>query len=154
MIVMKTKLITALLFLIVIAAGAGSSYYFYTKYLETKAALDNPEMVAQTEVKALTDSLGKLMELPDEEPTVATVLDRDKLQDQPFFAKAENGDKVIIYTQASKAILYRPASNKIVEVAPIQITQPESTEGAIGKEVPEPTPTPEPVDEPVEDSSE
>ena len=121
----------ALLFITIIgliAASAGA-YYFYDKYQEVQNKLDNPENVAQEEVANITNKLGKLMILPeDEEPTVATVLEKDKIQDQPFFSKAENGDKVIIYTKAMKAILYRPSANKIIEVAPISITQPEGTE--------------------------
>ena len=121
----------ALLFITIIgliAASAGA-YYFYDKYQEVQNKLDNPENVAQEEVANITNKLGKLMILPeDEEPTVATVLEKDKIQDQPFFSKAENGDKVIIYTKAMKAILYRPSANKIIEVAPISITQPEGSE--------------------------
>ena len=65
----------------------------------------------------------KLMELPDEEPTVATVSDLATLQGQPFFARAEEGDRVLFYTQAKKAILYRPTANKIIEVAALTIPQ-------------------------------
>ena len=52
---------------------------------------------------------------------MATVSDLEKLKDQPFFAKAKIGDKVLIYTDAKKAILYDPVNDKIVEVAPINI---------------------------------
>jgi len=122
----KTKIFFILFFLILIAASSGTAYYFYTKYQTVQATLDNPQAVAQAEVKLLTDKVGKLIALPeDEEPTVATVLEKDKIKDQPFFRNAENGDKVIIYTKARKAILYRPDINQIIEVAPIEITQPE-----------------------------
>ena len=68
------------------------------------------------------EQVGKLMVLPgNETPTVATVTDLEKLKGQVFFAKAQIGDKVLIYTQAKKAILYNPASNKIVEVAPLNL---------------------------------
>ncbi len=72
----------------------------------------------------LINKVSLLIDLPNESPTIATVSDKNELKDQPFFAKAENGDKVLIYAQARKAYLYRPSSNKMIEVAPINIAQP------------------------------
>lgn len=84
-----------------------------------------------------------IMELPqDEQPTVATVLDKDKLKDQGFFVKAENGDKVVIYSKARKAILYRESAKKIIEVAPIELSQAETS--AEPSQKPKATATPEP----------
>jgi hypothetical protein len=62
------------------------------------------------------------MVLPaDETPSIATVLDKDKLDGQAFFANAQNGDKMIIYTNAKKAILFRPSEKLVVEVMPLLI---------------------------------
>jgi hypothetical protein len=69
--------------------------------------------------QATIEELGKLMLLPDESPSIATVLDKTKLADQPFFANAENDDKLILFTQAGKAILYRPSSKRVIEVMPL-----------------------------------
>ena len=55
----------------------------------------------------------------DEVPTLATVSDPEQLKKYPFFTNAEKGDKVLIYSLAKKAILYRPTGDKIVEIAPI-----------------------------------
>jgi len=124
------KIILAVFVLLLLATSSGTAYYFYSKYQVAQDKLDNPEIAAQTEVRILTDQISKIMVLPtDEEPTVATVLEKEKIQDQPFFTNAENGDKVIIYTKAMKAILYRPTENKIIEVAPIEISQPEASQG-------------------------
>lgn len=98
------------------------SYYFYNKYQQTAKLLKNPQQAAKQEVASTVAKLGTLMVLPkDETPTIATVTDRNKLKEQPFFAKAANGDKVVLYIKARKAILFREKENKIIEVAPINI---------------------------------
>ena len=72
----------------------------------------------EKEIQALTNQIGKFMELPqDEQPTLATVTDRAKLKRQEFFAHAQDGDKLLIYAKAKKAILYRPSSVKLIEIA-------------------------------------
>lgn len=98
------------------------SIYFYVQYKNAQSKAANPSQFATDEAKNLVTTVSKLMNLPTEEtPTVATVNDKDKLKNQPFFAKSENGDKVLIYTTAKKAILYRPSINKIIDVAPVNI---------------------------------
>ena len=88
--------------------------YFYQQ------ANSDPQKVAKEELDKAVAQIGKLIVLPkDETPTLATVSDPDKLKDQPFFANAKKGDKVLIYTIAKKAILYSPSLNKIIEVAPV-----------------------------------
>lgn len=68
--------------------------------------------------KDIIESVGKLMVLPTEEPTIATVSDPESLKGQPFFMNAKIGDKVLIYSTAGKAIIYRPSINKVIEIAP------------------------------------
>ena len=115
------KHLTNILVVAVVLTG-GLSYYFYAEYSTLKA---NPNKLAQEETNNLVAQIAKLIVLPEgETPTLATVSDPEKLKDQPFFAKAQKGDKVLIYTNAKKAILYNPENNKIVEVAPINIGQP------------------------------
>lgn len=110
--------------LIFIILAAVPSYYFYGKYREAQFRLQNPQSALLADAKAIVAAVGKLMVLPaDEEPTVATVTDTEKLKDQPFFVNAQNGDKVIIYTKARKAILYRPILNKIIDIGPITVNQ-------------------------------
>lgn len=98
--------------------------FFWSNYQisQLRSSLDSQQNSTkiQEENKSLVDKVGQLIILPDDEtPTIATVSDLDKLKGQPFFAKAELGDKVLIYAKAKKAILYRPAGNKIVELAPL-----------------------------------
>ena len=75
-------------------------------------------------MKSVVAEISKIMILPvGEDPTVATVADPEKLKGQSFFVNAKKDDKVLIYTNAKKAILYRPSERKIVEVAPLNIGQ-------------------------------
>lgn len=116
------KVVFPLAALLILLAASLPAYYFYNQYQKSQALLKNPTEAAKEEVRALVAKVGQLLELPQgEEPTVATVSDKEKLKDQAFFAKSENGDKVLIYTNAKKAILYRPSVNKVIDVAPINI---------------------------------
>ncbi len=141
------KFLGVVLMLLIAGAGYGGAYYYYNQYQKTKIVLDNPEVASQNEVKEITEKLGKIYELPaDEEPTVATVLDKEKLKDQPFFAKSENGDKVIIYTKSQLAILFRISDNKIISVAPVALQEPQEVEDETSTTSPRPETTTENVE--------
>lgn len=118
------KLIIAVI-IVALLVLAGVGYSVYQKGQQQQSAnlsADAAQRVAREEVRKLVAEVGKLIDLPPgEDPTVATVTDVTKLKDQPFFQKAKNGDKVLIYTQARKAYLYDPAAKKIIDVAPINI---------------------------------
>lgn len=125
----KKPLIVSVMVVGLLALAAIPSYYFYTLYQESQMLLKNPTEAAKEEVGALVAKVGQLLELPQgEEPTVATVSDKEKLKDQAFFANSENGDKVLIYTNAKKAILYRPSTNKVIDVAPVNIGAPSQSQ--------------------------
>jgi hypothetical protein len=103
-------------------SAIGASVYFYSRYQKALKQIQNPQAAGQEELQGVVNQISKFMDLPTgEQPTLATVTDVSKLQDQPFFAKAKNGDKVLIYNTARKAILYDPSRNKIIEVAPLSV---------------------------------
>lgn len=117
--------ITAVTLLVLITTSA--AIYFYLQYQKT-ATLLSGKNTASDEAKKIIEKVGKLMLLPsDEQPTIATISDREKLVDQPFFARAKNGDKLIVYNNARRAILYDPIANKIIDVAPVNISSPAAT---------------------------
>lgn len=119
---MNWRIGVGLVLLVVLTLLPGA--YYYQKYRKAQDLLKNPSKVSQTEVDELVKSVSKLMRLPaGESPTVATVSDITKLQSQSFFKNAKNGDKVLIYTKAQKAIIYRPSENRIIDVAPINLNQ-------------------------------
>ncbi len=110
------------LLILVLVAGAAYFVYDYTQLKQERDKLSDPQAAAQEATQQLVTEVGAIVVLPEgETPTVATVSDASKLQNQAFFAKAENGDKVLIYTQAKRAILYRPSTGKVIEVAPINL---------------------------------
>jgi hypothetical protein len=103
--------------LLVVAIGAAGYFYYQSKHAA--------QIADSKEIEDLTKTIGQFLELPtDETPTLATVTDREKLADQTFFLKAENGDKVLIYSQSGKAILYRPGTKKIVDMTSVNVNQP------------------------------
>lgn len=117
--VMKMILICVL----VLAAGVGGTAFAVTKYPNV-LGLSKGQAQAQAEVDMLISEVGKLIALPtDEKPTVATITDAEKLKEQLFFKNAMKDDKVLIYTKAKKAILYRPSEKKVVEVGAVNINQ-------------------------------
>lgn len=108
-----------IIFSLILIFSLGSAIYFYTKYRQAVSPKSN-----LSEIEAIVKKVSELMVLPQGEiPTLATVSDKSKLQNQEFFQRAENGDKILVYAQAKKAILYRPSTNKIIDIAPIRSVQ-------------------------------
>lgn len=116
------KKILVIFVTIIALVGIGTSGYLYSQYKKVQRAIDNPEAAGRVEAKDLVKKISRLMLLPDGEiPTVATVSDDKKLKDQPFFDNSSNGDKLLIYAKAKTVVLYRPKSNKIINVGPLTI---------------------------------
>lgn len=123
------KGMTAVLAILVILL-AGSTYYFFDSFTKTNKELKtlkkDPQANAKKEADEVTAQVGKLMNLPkDEKATIATIADKSKIdiKQQPFFTNAANGDKVLLYVKAKKAILFRVSTNKIIEVGTLNVQQ-------------------------------
>lgn len=115
----------SLLIIIGILIVLGTGGYLYKRNHDLQAEnklLSNPTELAKQQQVELEKLVGALVDLPSgETPTVATVSDSAKLKEQAFFELAQNGDKVLIYSKAKKAYLYRPSTNKMVNIAPVNI---------------------------------
>lgn len=114
-------LFTFLLLIAVIAL----SYGYYTKDRELKI-LQNPQAKAamdQKEINRVVAQVSKLIILPkDESPQVLTINDAAAaIKQQPVFAGSVNGDKVLIYQKAARAIVYSPSRNIIVTILPVTV---------------------------------
>jgi len=104
--------------------------FFVTREKDSKdssgipTAQTSPAVDPKVELDQLLSEIGKVMLLSDKEtPTLATVSEVEKLANQSFFKNAQNGDKVIIYQNAQKAILWRPETKMIIEVGTVTNNQ-------------------------------
>jgi len=129
------KLVVWLGLAIVLIVGIFFAWKFYFKAepvsVSTAVGQDQSAAVAQAdpkaqaaaakEVKLLVAAVGKFIILPSEEtPTVATVMDAKALiAEQTFYSGAVNGDKLLVYSKAQKAVLFSPSRNVLVNVGPV-----------------------------------
>ncbi len=135
--------LTVIGLLIFALASVGGNVFLGVKYFSAPKVIS----VLDENQKIIAD-VGKLMELPtDELPTVAKVDDPQQLIDQGVFTKVQKDDTVLIYPKAKRAILYRPSTNKIIEVATVNITDtpPAATNGSTLGSTPTPTTPPAPA---------
>ncbi len=135
----KKTIFIIIIFSLVVLGGIGAVVGWFA--YQTYRAGGKEKLAAIHDVAEFTKAVGNAVLLPvGEDPVVATVSDKTKLGRQFFFRSAENGDKVFIYTQSSKAILYRPSIHKIVEIASIQ-----GSDGTSQQPTQEATPLPTPM---------
>jgi hypothetical protein len=70
----------------------------------------------------LMEKVGSLMILPNEEPIIASINEAEALRkEQPFYNGVENGDQLIVFPKAQKAVIYSPSKNVIVNSGPFTI---------------------------------
>lgn len=116
-----------LLALIILLLG---SYFGWMKY-KTYQNTSEPEKVAAQQAAAadlekskILTALGKLMVLPAGDPVLFKVSNADVMKkQQQFFKDTQNDDVLLVFQQAAKAIIYRPSSNVVVNVGPVNFDQ-------------------------------
>jgi hypothetical protein len=108
----------AFLFIVIGALIALGGAYEYGRYTVYQAY---PQLSEIERMQALLAKVGKLIQLPTgETPTMATIADAASAKEtQPFLSAAENGDILIVYANAQQAFVYRPSTNKLVAVGPV-----------------------------------
>lgn len=120
----KSVIIAFVILSLLAVGGSGAGIYYYVQYKNVLRRVKDPTI----EVKEILAKVGKLIDLPqDEEPTVATVQDAEAIKNQPFFSKAQNGYRVILYTNARMAILFDEKNNKIINIGAINVGTPSAT---------------------------
>lgn len=92
----------------------GTAGHFYMKYQQSEQTSLTPAL----EMQKIIGIIDRSIALPqDETPVLATVSDISRLAGKKFFEKAENGDKILVYTEAAMAYLYRPAIQKVINIS-------------------------------------
>jgi len=66
---------------------------------------------------------------------VAIIEHADTLRSHPFFANVHDGDKLLIYKESAKAILFRPLTNEVIAFAPLDAVPSSSYEEIHGTPV-------------------
>lgn len=99
-------LISTIIFLFLVAA------VFCFLYLKNKK-LDDKSIII--------NEVSKIVVLPEEEPELMEVASEDVIKTQPFFKRAEVGDKVLVYMEENTAILYSPKKHKIVNMGTLRL---------------------------------
>ena len=103
---------------------AGATYVYRTGSISLTGSSTVADVVIPSTGDADTDALLKEVSqfviLPTSTPTVATVSDKSKLTNAPFYDQVENGDKVLLYPVEKKAIVYRPNAKRVVDITSIQ----------------------------------
>jgi hypothetical protein len=111
---------TVVLWVIVIVLIIALGFMFWKN-----KQLSKPEAqtkLAEQASQSVIDSVAKLIIVPEDKPTVATITDVEKLRaaNETFYKNAQNGDMLLLYS--TQAIIYRSAENKIVNVAPVVVS--------------------------------
>lgn len=109
--------------------------YFFFQYQHTQMLLKNPAAAGKEEGRQIADTIRSVVAIPQNEiPTVATVADVNKLNQQPFFSHAQNGDKVLVFNSPKTVILYRPSTRKVINMLLPNTNAP--TQPALSRVVP------------------
>lgn len=119
------KTLKTLIFLIIFAAAIAGSIIYIAKNHPTLIGLsENTQEKDKKDLESTIELVSKLMLLPEDEvPRLATITDADLRNGDLFYKNAQNGDKILIYTNAKKAVLYRPATNKIIEIGTVNLKE-------------------------------
>jgi hypothetical protein len=106
----KTKYLPAATLGLLLVASILGNLVFYHRY--KKAQNDNPNIQTQR----IVDELRKTISLPNETPSVLTVVDKSKLADSEIAKDAQNGDKILLFQKAGQVVVYRPSSHKLINM--------------------------------------
>lgn len=110
-IVKKSKLLISLVLIIVIGS-----------LVAVLLLRGNKNLTDRQQMEQIRSAVSKHIILPvGEDPTLATVTDKNNLKDEFLKKNAATGDKVLVYYKALKVFIYRPEVDKLVATGPLTI---------------------------------
>jgi hypothetical protein len=121
---MTPKHFLLIIVLVVLLIAGGIGYYLWSRDTFDRNAITtgaSGEELADDDVAEIIEAVSKHIILPEgEEPIVKKIINVDELlKTQQFFRGTINGDILLIYQTAAKAILYSPSRDMLVNVGPI-----------------------------------
>lgn len=99
---------TGILILISVVALA-ACIVFYVKYRDSQDTVEARQ-------KRIVAQVGRAVELPQSTPAVVTVADKSKLANKELAARVENQDMLLVYGADKRIIIYRPTTQKVVDM--------------------------------------
>ena len=117
---MKTKRILSILVVLVILLLA---FAIFKKFYDPKGDAESQQL-SDKEIKSLVNKVSKLIIVPDETPVIATIIKAEELiVEQKFYLGSKDGDYLIVFPTAKKALIYRENENRLINVGPIIVDQ-------------------------------
>lgn len=115
----RRKIILGILVLIIVI--------FLISFVKTQRELTKlrtsagQQEIVREEIEKIVEQVKKHILIPEGEvPTMATVVNAQELiAEQPFYSGAQDGDKVLLYLEIQRAIIYSPERDIIVNVGPL-----------------------------------
>jgi hypothetical protein len=127
----KKKSLFIVWFIVGLVVGIGALSLWNHYMIKSPTNIAN--QADQAKVQEIINSASKLIMLPvGEDPVIATINDAAALaKDQAFYKGAENGDVVLVYQKAAKAIVFSPSRNLVINVGPVFLQSATSTPATV-----------------------
>lgn len=108
---------------------AAYSYINYSELIQQSKndnvkGINVASMSKEEKAKVVRENFGKIFNINESDPTIATVTDVEKLKkaNPEFYKDAKEGDNLIIITEKKLAVLYRLEENKIINISYVDLS--------------------------------
>ncbi len=137
------QVVLVTLIILVFVTVIGFFGYKFIQYSSTETPSNQEDVkgdwsidgVSSDDMKLLK-KIDQILDIPrDTVPVIATIKDVQTLrEEQKFYEGAKNGDKLLIYPESGKAIIYSEEREKIVNVGPVYVGGGESNSNSVDVE--------------------